>query len=142
MIDSLTDETCLDSITQSCCEGGRGPTAWRDRGRKDGQGFYCDSPKADSKPETLSKEAQVVQDRGEFYGPFDINMYGTALQISGMLAQFYGRDDLPILPAYMAPMIASAFKSNRIVKSPTHEDSHLDLGVYLNKARELAEGVK
>lgn len=83
------------------------------------------------------KAEQVIQERGEVYGPFDVNMYGTALQISGALAQFYGRTDLPPLPAYMAAVIASIFKLNRIVKSPSHEDSHLDNKNYLDEAKKL-----
>jgi hypothetical protein len=137
MTESLQDDICTESITQGCCEGGRRPS-WQERMKSAEKGFLlpdvvqcCDVP--------VDHAAQVIQERGEVYGPFDVNMYGTALQISGMLAQHYGRTDLPVLPAYMAAMIATAFKSNRIVKSPTHEDSHLDLGVYLGKAKSLAK---
>lgn len=159
MNEMLQDEVSLASQTHGCCEGQRRPTVpFHQRHLRTPEIADCPSqvvvmpvggdvlpgfnnPYADALEETnqriSDRAAQVIQERGEIYGPFDVNMYGTALQISGMLAQYYSRTDLPVLPAYMAAMIATAFKSNRIVKSPTHEDSHLDLGVYLGKAKEL-----
>lgn len=151
MTDAMTTQECLDSQTHatSCCEGGRRPAVpfyERNTVRIVGEPSATCTIQAFSQEdideiraihEGTDKAAQVIQERGEVYGPFDVNMYGTALQISGMLAQYYGRTDLPVLPAYMAAMIATAFKSNRIVKSPTHEDSHLDHGNYLEIARKL-----
>ena len=139
MTDAMTTDECIDSITHggSCCEGGRRPFSQRKEPKE--CGFFDPVIPYMDPIKMLDRAEQVIQERGEVYGPFDVNMYGTALQISGMLAQFYSRTDLPVLPAYMAAMIATAFKSNRIVKSPAHEDSHLDHGNYLKKAKELAD---
>ncbi len=44
MTESLQDEVCIESVTHSCCEGGKGPTPWRDRGRVQTQCCFAPIP--------------------------------------------------------------------------------------------------
>jgi len=152
------NETSLESQTHGCCEGARRPFSERKNPSqcvvqpidlKDIHIAWIDYDKAKAAELEEAIEGiglashleELTAERGEVYGPYDINMYGTALQISGMLAQFYQRTDLPVLPAYMAAMIMTAYKSNRMVRTPDHEDSHIDDANYKRFAKELGRQI-
>ena len=149
MTESMTDDTCLDSITHGCCEGGRRPS-WQERKSMtdlDRQ-FYHDIPSqccvmpVDVSQETVDAIKAVAEgmdslldQRARDYGPPEINMTGIGLIWTAQLRNHYGMADLPVLSGQMVALMMAGLKLNRLAKSPGHQDSYDDADGYLEIAR-------
>lgn len=91
-------------------------------------------------PVPPSTENQMIEQRREKYGDPAVNWDATALHFTAIIRQWLGKNDFPVIPASIAALFPVAMKLSRLAKTPTHEDSHVDIPVYLKISKELAKG--
>lgn len=119
----------LDGV-ESCCDGGR---------------MCGETEGVDLRPDTYpyelstSGEQATIQQRGEVYGPPEINLPAIGLHWTALLRQAFGRADIPEITGTLVAQMFAAAKLSRLARSPGHEDSEHDLRTYLTLACSLAE---
>jgi hypothetical protein len=83
-------------------------------------------------------EQATIQERVGRYGEPEINLSAIGLHWTAQLKQAFQREDIPIIPGWLAAQMMCSVKLSRLARTPKHEDSAHDLRTYLKIASDLA----
>lgn len=144
MTESLVDDTCLESITHSCCEGARRP--FKDRHLRTPEIADCPSqcvvmpvtdevwPKFVEEVKEPCEVESVIQERESVYGPPSVNLDCIARHWQAYLDN---RNPGRLTIQDVCNMMVLT-KISRMARTPEHADSVKDIKAY----RKIAEEVK
>jgi hypothetical protein len=102
-------------------------------------GFVLQEHKVTDEDDPIYRSEQAtIQERMEPYGKPDINQSAIGLHWTAQLRQAFQREDIPVIPGWLAAQMMCAVKLSRLARTPKHEDSEHDLRTYLLLSRTLS----
>jgi hypothetical protein len=144
----------LEHAVESCCDGGKQckvETEGVDLHPPAAPCSYDDTyPYATLIPQSIVEhkvteedpiyrsEQETIKERMQPYGKPDINQSAIGLHWTAQLRQAFQREDIPVIPGWLAAQMMCSVKLSRLARTPKHEDSEHDLRTYLHLSRTLS----
>jgi hypothetical protein len=136
----------MEHEVESCCDGGK-------QCKVETEGVDLHPPAAPCSYDDVSpyeivgsppedpiyrSEQETIKERMQPYGKPDINQSAIGLHWTAQLRQAFQREDIPVIPGWLAAQMMCSVKLSRLARTPKHEDSEHDLRTYLRIAADLA----
>jgi hypothetical protein len=144
----------MEHEVESCCDGGKqckvetegvdlhppaAPCSYEDVSPYDVlQGSEWKADAVQPEDPIYRSEQATIQERMQPYGKPDINQSSIGLHWTAQLRQAFQREDIPVIPGWLAAQMMCAVKLSRLARTPKHEDSEHDLRTYLLLSRTLS----
>jgi hypothetical protein len=146
----------MEHEVESCCDGGKqckvetegvdlhppaAPCSYEDTHPYALGGFVPQSiieHKVTDEDPIYRSEQATIQERMQPYGKPDINQSAIGLHWTAQLRQAFQREDIPVIPGWLAAQMMCSVKLSRLARTPKHEDSEHDLRTYLLLSRTLS----